>query len=125
MSFQVRRCLLRAALIACSGAAMAAPSAAAPAAGESRLQQQDGAAIRSLLVAAMQATAGRGNAYRLRELAERFYAESGFVPAWFEGTAPRKQALQALALLQGAASHGLDPADYDAARLAREERAAR
>lgn len=124
MSFQVRKCLLRAALIACSGAALAAPSAAAPAAGESRLQQQDGAAIRSLLVAAMQATAGRGNAYRLRELAERFYAESGFVPAWFEGTTPRKQALQVLELLQGAESHGLEPADYDAARLAERLRGA-
>lgn len=124
MSFQVRRCLLRAALIACSGAAMAAQSAAAPAAGESRLQQQDGAAIRSLLVAAAQATAGRGNAYRLRELAERFYAESGFVPAWFEGNTPGKQALQVLALLQGAASHGLDPADYDADRLAERLRGA-
>jgi murein L,D-transpeptidase YcbB/YkuD len=124
MSFQVRRFLVRAALIACSGAALAAQSAAAPAAGESRLQQQDGAAIRSLLVAAVQATAERGNAYRLRELAERFYAESGFVPAWFEGTTPRKQALQVLELLQGAASHGLDPADYDAARLAERLRGA-
>ena len=124
MPFQVRRCLLHAALIACSGAAMAAQSAAAPAAGESRLQQQDGAAIRSLLVAAAQGTAERGNAYRLRELAERFYAESGFVPAWFEGNTPGKQALQVLALLQGAASHGLDPADYDAARLAERLRGA-
>ena len=103
---------------------MAAQSAAAPAAGESRLQQQDGAAIRSLLVAAAQGTAERGNAYRLRELAERFYAERGFVPAWFEGNTPRKQALQVLALLQGAASHGLDPADYDAARLAERLRGA-
>ncbi len=124
MTFQLRRTFLHAAITVCLGVVMAAQSAASPAGGESRVQQQDGAAVRSLLVAAVQATAGRGNAYRLRELAERFYAETGFVPAWFEGTAPRRQAQQVLDLLQGAESHGLDPADYDAARLAERLRGA-
>ncbi len=37
--------------------------------------------------------------------------------AWFSEGRPSVQAQQALALLGDAATHGLDPADYDAERL--------
>jgi murein L,D-transpeptidase YcbB/YkuD len=38
---------------------------------------------------------------------------------WFDGDRPTAPAREAVALLADAASHGLDPADYDAAALAR------
>lgn len=47
------------------------------------------------------------------ESAERFYASAGFAPVWFDAALPRRQAMQALDILADAASHGLDPADYD------------
>lgn len=89
---------------------------AGPAAADEAAASQT--AIRSALDAAGQAAPGRRVAFDLQEAAERFYAGAGFAPAWLEKGAPRRQALQAIEILQGAASHGLDPADYDAARLA-------
>jgi murein L,D-transpeptidase YcbB/YkuD len=47
----------------------------------------------------------------------RFYAPRGYAPAWFVDGVPRTQADTAVRLLDDAAAHGLNPADYDAARL--------
>lgn len=75
-------------------------------------------AMRHAVLAAESATSGRHGQADLQEAAERFYAPGDFAPVWLDGKTPRRQALQVLEILQEAASHGLDPADYDAAGLA-------
>ena len=45
---------------------------------------------------------------------KRFYERTAYEPAWFDSGAPRKQANDALNLLAGAETQGLDPADYNA-----------
>jgi murein L,D-transpeptidase YcbB/YkuD len=47
----------------------------------------------------------------------RFYTVEHFAAAWFDGTSVLDQAEQVLAIISEAPSHGLTPADYDAAQL--------
>jgi murein L,D-transpeptidase YcbB/YkuD len=56
---------------------------------------------------------------RHREEMEGLYAPAGFAPVWFAGPQPRSQARDVIDILGQAASRGLRPEDYDAARLER------
>lgn len=47
---------------------------------------------------------------------QKFYAELNYAPAWLRDGRPTPQALQMIAMLQQAASEGLNPEDYDASR---------
>ena len=50
---------------------------------------------------------------------EGLYAPGGDAPVWFEGSRPRPQARDVVAVLQEAETRGLSPADYDADCLER------
>jgi murein L,D-transpeptidase YcbB/YkuD len=50
---------------------------------------------------------------------EGLYAPAGFAPVWFAGPPPRSQARDVIDVLEQAATRGLRPEDYDAARLER------
>lgn len=43
----------------------------------------------------------------------RFYEPAGYAPAWLLDGRPRSEAAEAIAVLRGAARHGLTPGDYD------------
>ena len=52
-----------------------------------------------------------------KEALHRFYATGDFAPVWMKDGKPTAKARQALALLELAESHGLEPADYSLAEL--------
>lgn len=74
------------------------------------------AAIRDAVLAASRSDSALSQGLPRNEMV-RFYAAANFAPAWFDEAFPRRQASQAVELLSEAGSHGLDPADYDAASL--------
>lgn len=51
-------------------------------------------------------------------LVTKFYESGSYETAWTDGSVPTVQALEVIKALQGAASKGLDPEDYDASRWA-------
>lgn len=75
------------------------------------------AAIRDAVLAASRSDSALSQGRLPRNEMVRFYAAANFAPAWFDEAFPRRQASQAVELLSEAGSHGLDPADYDAASL--------
>ena len=58
----------------------------------------------------------RGNDHGARRALQSLYESSGG-PLWLNHARPTRQALAILAALQGAEAYGLEPEDYDAARL--------
>jgi murein L,D-transpeptidase YcbB/YkuD len=61
---------------------------------------------------------GSGEAPRIEKALGRFYLERGFRPAWSDGGRLVKAVPALLEELGNAGQHGLDPADYEADRLA-------
>jgi L,D-transpeptidase YcbB len=67
------------------------------------------------------ALAGRAPAYilahhegpRIWKMAQKFYADRGYEPAWIDGTRPRRHLDSLLRALEDTTRHGLDPALYD------------
>ena len=60
-----------------------------------------------------------------RDELEGLYAPRGYAPLWLDGARPIAEAGEAIAVLADAGEKGLDPDDYDGARLDAERRALR
>ncbi len=78
--------------------------------------------IRALAATAKQAQLGGKRTYDERDWLDRFYAPRAYAPVWLGSNIPKAAA--AVTLLQGAASHGLAPAEYEADALAAKIRSA-
>jgi murein L,D-transpeptidase YcbB/YkuD len=77
------------------------------------------AEIRRIVAAARHPSLRHGLFPRHRDEMEGLYAPAGFAPVWFAGPQPRSQARDVVDVLAQAATRGLRPEDYDAARLER------